>query len=179
MDYIQSFIGNCQRRWRGLTERMLLVGIDVATNDSITCQVLSPSNNNVYNVKIVSYPLMDKVITYCDCPDSFHRGIHCKHIYWLAIKRIGTVNPFHWTPRAIEHFVASHIGQISQRGKNDTCPICLEYIDYEYDFTVCCGQSCGNSVHAICWKRYYFASFSDQCVLCRENTMPSLYLPSY
>jgi len=118
-----------------------------------------------------------EVNVYCSCPDFQHRNTICKHIYWFGIKKIGIFNPRHWRPRDISIFIQNHlyVYHMYPTGRNDTCPICLEKIDYqdEDEFTICCVNSCNNSVHVACWQRYYNISYSNECVMCRAPGMPT------
>ena len=118
----------------------------------------------------------ESVIVECNCPDSTLTKHICKHIYWLGIKQFGVTYPKYWKRRHIDEFICRHISKYKNRdgetGRNDTCPICFEEINYGNQLTLQCKEQCRNSFHTLCWKKYYFTSYSDKCVICRSNFYP-------
>jgi hypothetical protein len=170
MDSWQEYFSNYKRRVKGLTQRILLIGGTKYNEGYLTCQILG-SSNNVYTITITCQKR--SVWACCNCPDSIIRDATCKHLYWFGHKILGFRDPAEWTCEAIELFAESFTNS-AIHGRNETCPICLEDIHYDKEYTLCCVQSCQNAVHALCWKRYHFASYSTKCVICRSSTMPSV-----
>jgi hypothetical protein len=77
----------------------------------------------------------------------------------------------------IDRYVGDGWTSQCKKGRNKTCPICLENIDYKSQNVICCISGCRNAVHAMCWNRYYVASnryaiTRVACVVCRGDFMP-------
>jgi hypothetical protein len=169
-----------KRRLKGLTEKIVLVDTDVKyesviLNDvlcyaiiGIYCKILSASNK-LYNIELSK---INEMISYkCSCPDFTLRNVDCKHIYWLGYKKFNTSNPLEWDILNYEKFIIENWILDNYVGMNENCPICLEKINYNQEFTVSCKYSCYNSVHSDCWKQYYDISGKKNCILCRSDSM--------
>ncbi len=168
------YMSDYKKRMKGLTQRMLLLGVNRSPLETktIECTVLS-ATDKVYTITIFSS--QPEIEVTCSCPDFCMRKELCKHIYWLSFKKLGWAEPGQWTQRGIEAFVKSNLPSMTIVGRNSECPICLEPIDYSNEMTICCNLECNNSVHAICWHRFTNASNDPRCVLCRSYSMPSLH----
>lgn len=177
---------DCQRRLRSLTQRILLIDAsviyEVGNNgfldeiSGVDFKVLG-STNNIYVVQV--WRELYRINCSCSCMDYTMRRRNCKHIYWLGSKKFdGNMDPIHWSINSYKNIIADiWIKQESLKyniGRNETCPICLDYIDYENDMTVCCKYQCNNAVHAVCWCRFYNISGKTTCVMCRQDTMPTI-----
>lgn len=172
-----------KRRLRSLTQMILLVDssviYDVDNNgyldeiSGVDFKVLGASNK-MYVVQV--WRELYRVNCSCSCMDYTMRNRHCKHIYWIGSKKFGHTDPVYWSISNYKNIIADiWIKEESLKyniGRNETCPICLDYIDYENDMTVCCKYQCNNAVHSICWCRFYNVSGKTTCVMCREDTMP-------
>lgn len=171
-----------KRRLRSLTQRILLIDASVIyegcsqdfdTISGVDFKILG-SSNKIYIVQV--WRELYSVNCSCSCMDYTMRRRHCKHIYWLGSMKFGHMDPNYWSVSNYKNIIADiWIKEESIKynvGRNETCPICLDYIDYENDMTICCKYQCNNAVHAICWCRFYNISGKTTCVMCREDTMP-------
>lgn len=137
--------------------------------DSLVC-VIQTENDKEYHITIANYMDEEEIKISCTCPDFKYRQKICKHIYWLGHSKIGHLDPHEWTHSMITQFCTLYKDTINPCiGRNDTCPICFEDIDYTTEKTVCCVHSCWNSTHSKCWIRYYLSSHNTRCVLCRHK----------
>ena len=175
-----SKLQNCQndykRRLRSLTERILLIDADIIyVNDilisGIDCKILGASNK-IYIIEV--WKEYDTINTMCNCPDYTIRNNICKHIYWLGSKKFDCMDPCEWSVENYNSLIAEYwANKIDYSiGRNETCPICLDDIDYESETTICCKYECYNAVHSVCWSRLYSISGKTNCVICRTDTMP-------
>lgn len=130
---------------------------------------------NYETYETYEYETSYQIDVYCSCPDFTIRNNICKHMYWLGAKKIGILNPTYWEYNHLQSFINNnlYVYQMFPKGRNETCPICLEKLDYADEYTVCCNIGCHNSVHLSCWDKYYYISYSDSCVVCRTK-MPGL-----
>jgi hypothetical protein len=173
-----------KRRLRSLTQRILLIHTSVIYNNNeqsgyfdeisgLDFKLLG-STNKIYIVRVWTESY--NINCSCSCMDYTMRHRHCKHIYWIGSKKFGNMDSIHWSISTYKNIIAKcWIKEESLKynvGRNETCPICLDVIDYENDMTVCCKYQCNNAVHVICWCRFYNASGKTNCVICREDTMP-------
>jgi hypothetical protein len=169
-----------KRRLKGLTEKIILVDTElkyesIILNDiicyaiiGINCNILS-SSNNLYNIELSK---INETISYkCSCPDFSIRNVNCKHIYWLGYKKFNNTNPLEWDNFHYEKLIIEYWILDNYVGLNENCPICLEKINYEQEFTVSCKYRCYNSVHSDCWKKYYDISGKKNCIMCRCDSM--------
>ena len=173
-----AYLSDYRRRLKSVYQRFLLIGIQIVDRETIECRILG-SSNRMYTLELIKSDIGDhpKVYTKCDCPDCSIRKVTCKHMYWFGTKQLGVSDPNLWTVEMIDSFVINNTRFPVEFavGRNDTCPICFEQIDYQHDYTICCTTVCQNSVHSMCWKRYHFVSFSDKCVVCRSKSMPTIF----
>jgi hypothetical protein len=121
----------------------------------------------------------DCIVKCCSCPDYTRRKKTCKHLYWLGYKKLVQqsetavdLQPENWTIKLLEKFIQNCTSTSMCIGRNEICPICYECIKYAEEQTVCCEDTCHNSVHSICWRRYYHSSGNTKCVVCRSPGMP-------
>jgi len=187
------FISNYKRKISSLNQRILLLTTDLiygkfvcddgdnnSDNDDesseiitgIKCRILGTSDR-IYIVNVKK--TYDKIECTCNCPDYLMRKVNCKHIYWLGRNKFGSFDPDTWQVEYYNDFVVDawlYDYNDDLIGRNENCPICLEEIDHQVERTICCKNNCGNSVHSVCWTRYYEATHKTKCVLCREDTMP-------
>jgi hypothetical protein len=173
-----------KRRLKSLTQRILLIdasliysnmyGLDILDEISgIDFKILG-ATNKIYNVQV--WKEYNGLNCMCSCLDYAMRNRNCKHIYWLGSKKFGEMNPDNWSDvdyrRLVTEYWVTEENLKDYQGRNTNCPICLEYIDYQTDMTICCKYQCQNAVHATCWSRLYYISGKTNCVICREDTMP-------
>ena len=159
-----------QRQQRSKHPRIRLTSIVINDNSSITCTVMGTKSKE-YLVDILYHENHNDAFVHalCTCPDYVIRGNVCKHLYSVGNNHIGNIDPSKWTPYEIDNFVCRHFHLCEQVvGRNTCCPICFENIDYSTQQTRCCLHGCYNSVHAICWKKYYCTRFCDKCIICRK-----------
>lgn len=163
---MNNYLDEYKRRWKSITQRFLLLGVEYqkGQDDIIDCVILG-SNNTMYHICISCEPTLAFC---CTCPDAMIRKSICKHLYWFGFKKLGKSNPIEWTKDDIAVFLNKYIGGGAIKGRNDSCPICLEHINYEKEGTTCCEGVCNNSVHTICWNRYTDISNNFACVTCRS-----------
>jgi hypothetical protein len=169
-----------KRRLKGLTEKILLLDVELTyasifLNDiicdaitGINCKILS-SSNKLYNIELSK--INEKIHYTCSCPDFSIRNVTCKHIYWLGYKKFDNTNPLEWDTIHYEKFIIEHWILDNYIGLNENCPICLEKINYNQEFTVSCKYRCYNSVHSDCWKQYYDISKKKNCIMCRCESL--------
>lgn len=162
-----------KRRLRGLTQRILLLDIVLGEDNDVFFKILG-SSNNIYTIHVwLDYV---NIKCSCTCPDNKYRNIECKHILWLSLKKLYKADLESWSIDDINNLYYNWYNTYSYPvGRNNTCPICLEDIDYNKENTIGCTNSCNNSVHSFCWNKYYVISKSTRCVICRKLTMPILY----
>lgn len=167
------YLSDYRRRLKSVYQRFLLVGIHIIDPSTIKCKILG-SSNRIYTLDLVKSG--DMIEASCDCPDCSIRKVTCKHMYWFGTKQLGISDPHLWTTEMIDNFIVhnTRFPVSFAVGRNETCPICFESIDYQQEHTICCTMVCQNSVHSMCWRRYHFVSFSEKCVVCRSKSMPSI-----
>lgn len=165
-----NYINDWNRRVKSLRERILLLDVS-KRGDNVECDILSQSNKQY---KITINPNSQQYNITCTCPDFCIRHVTCKHIYWLGYKKMGYKVPEEWTRESVEKLVDDHLLGTKIQGRNECCPICLENIDYIAEDTICCESECYNSVHKMCWVRYFSISYSRKCVICRSWGMPEI-----
>jgi hypothetical protein len=130
---MEDYLNDWNRRVKSLRERILLLCVS-QRGDSVECNILSQSNKQ-YKITI-SGP--DGFINIsCTCPDYCIRNVTCKHIYWLGYKKMGYTVPQQWTRGTVQKFVDDML-ETKVQGRNDSCPICLDNIDYITENSVCC-----------------------------------------
>lgn len=169
-----------KRRLKGLTEKIVLINTEIKYDpvviDEVDChcivginlEILS-SNNNIYNIEL--FKKYNKILYNCSCPDFQIRNVNCKHVYWLGYKKFNNTDPHEWSVNNYENMIIDYWKLDNYVGYNDICPICLENINYDTEFTVSCKYKCYNSVHSDCWKKYYDISGKKNCILCRSDSM--------
>ena len=167
-----------KRRISSITQRILLLDANIdEDNKEIKCSILG-ATNKMYTITI-QYA-NDCIVKYCNCPDYTRRKKTCKHLYWLGYKKLvsdGVINDYNlqpedWTIELLQKFILKCNSTSLCIGRNEICPICFEGIKYSEESTVCCEKTCHNSVHSICWRRYYHSSGNTKCVVCRSQGMP-------
>lgn len=165
-----------KRRLKSLTERILFIDSSLIYDEinivGITCQILG-SRNISYDLKIYMDELSG-VQCSCSCLDFTMRNNYCKHIYWFGLKKFRNMDPKYWSAEIYSNFILQNWiieNNTELKGKNEDCPICLEEIDYDNEKTIRCRLQCNNSVHSICWNRYYNISGKTQCVFCRGEIL--------
>lgn len=176
---------NCyKRRLKSLTEPILLLTtsniykynfygeIDSDFIIGILFKILGTSNK-IYDVQVWN---TYGIINYsCTCPDYMMKNNVCKHIYWLGNLKFNSMNTCNWNTEEYNGIILENwIVENNYIGRNDTCPICLDGIDYENEMTLCCIYQCQNSVHSECWKKFYNMTDKKACVMCRANIMPTI-----
>ncbi len=168
---------NCdyKRKLRGMTELLTLNKVEIVLSDKYTitnilCELLTKEGKK-YNICIWKgfYSLKCE----CSCMDFYYRKKNCKHIYWLGFYKFGNLHPDDWDCFSFYNFITEYwITQNNIVGRNEQCSICLEDIIYDVEMSVCCINSCYNSVHTKCWKRFYNVTGNSICVMCRSNIIP-------
>lgn len=165
---MNDYIGDWCRRVKSLRERILLIGVSQEGGE-IICDILSHTDKQ-YKIQITLTSPNVKV--QCTCPDFCIRKVTCKHIYWLGYKKLGYKTPEEWNQETVFNLLNNYLCNVV--GRNDTCPICLENIDYSNELTICCESECHNSVHTMCWERYFMTAYNRKCVVCRSWGMPEV-----
>lgn len=161
-----------KRRIRGLTQRIILLDIQMGKDNDVFLKILG-SKDNIYTIHI--WTDWDKLYSNCTCHDYKFRNIECKHILWLSLKKFGKIETKLWTVDDINNLYYYWYSMYCYPpGRNDICPICLENIDYTNENTISCYYGCNNSIHSFCWNRYYTISKKTRCIICRKLTMPQI-----
>lgn len=171
---MDDYLSEYRRKVKSLSENMYLEGVAIDYNT--TQFLIYSASRKHYCITIES---CDSLKIECNCPDFKRRKRYCKHIYWVGLKQINKEDPGVWTKDDIQAFLKEYYLLYGYShwsypagiiyGKNDTCPICLDPIDYDTDFTLCCKHGCNNSVHVLCWNSYQAVSQSYKCVMCRRQ----------
>ena len=135
------------------------------------------NSGNTYTVTISNEPS-------CTCPDYTSRGNRCKHIYFVLIRIMNTINyqeeeysdlelaqMFLNIPEVAKNLMYQGENPIEQKEvnqkfeKDDVCPICLDPLENgkELDY---CKYSCGKTIHKKCFSMWE-KSKGGICVFCR------------
>jgi len=189
-DYIKRY----KRRWRSITDRILLLDISFETKKDnnidqeiyykIESKILG-SKNKEYTISIVSDhesigSYLNESSCKCSCPDFTCGKNICKHLYWFSYKFMHDIHPDRWNFYHVSNLInLLRNRSIKIKGRNDMCSICLEEIDYDKENTICCVENCNNSVHQFCWNKYnIFNLYKNTCVICRNYMqLDPLYTP--
>ncbi len=177
---------NWDRKYKSINERIVLVNVAqsnvpfqcISDNvvetiyEHIDVDILGQTNKQ-YTINIM-FP-NNEVRACCSCPDFVIRKKVCKHIYWIGYKIIGR-QPQDWTLDMFQE-LCEYFKEYSsdKEGRNHDCPICLETIDYTTQQTICCETQCQNSVHRICWLKYYQNTLNTKCVICKTDILNCFY----
>lgn len=168
-------LSDYKRKLKSLTEKILLLDVELIWKEdnisNISCKILS-SSNKIYNLKI--WRECDYVKCKCECLDFTMRNVNCKHIYWFGFNKFKSMSPSEWNSIDYDFFITKHWVLSYNNGRNDSCPICFEHIDYTKETTIYCRYQCRNSVHSNCWNKYYNITGKTECVVCRTCTLPYL-----
>jgi hypothetical protein len=172
------------RRCKGMTENIRL--IDIMTRYNVCSFRILSSTNTLYDIIVQNYG--DEILIECTCNDYCKRDKVCKHLCWVGLKILGVSenNMIKWQDtkmihneyeieKKLDEFLLDYYMSyaFTKRGKNETCPICLEHINYQIECVVCCEDGCNNAIHANCWNTYQIYNYTNKCILCRQYTMPS------
>lgn len=168
-----------QRRRRALRERILLLHSNV---QSRVYKVLGASGNE-YTVNTRT-----EGAETCTCPDYVHRNAQCKHIFFvlMRVEQSMLVRPsdlFHGDEenddRSDDVFIIdvdtvaadpTTTGRRKPIQDHDAdCCICMESMDPHLDEIQWCRRVCGTNFHAVCLQRYFRASSSTKCPMCRSK----------
>jgi hypothetical protein len=162
------------RRYKAMYQLMSLVHTSI-DGYIVLCKILSESKNE-YTVGIILNPSQQiQVQCFCNCNDFLHRGIYCKHIFWISYHKMACTHPNFWTYyNVIDLITSSRLISLSP-GRNDECPICLDPINYKEHDTICCNTVCQNSFHSKCWKEYVKRHDKADCIMCRSNLLNPVY----
>jgi hypothetical protein len=173
---MNEYLSEYKRKVKSLSENIYLEGV-IIEFAHVTQFLIYSATKKHYCISIK--PCKDKLKIACDCPDFQRRKMYCKHIYWLGIKQFNKENPATWMNEDIDTYLKNYYSLYGYShwtypegilyGNNDICPICLDKIDYNNEFTLCCKKGCNNSVHVMCWNNYQDVSQSYKCVLCRKQ----------
>ena len=182
------FYANFKRKLKSISDRILLLDVNYYPVSNFTqCKILGSTNKeyciniqikpaDMKNVENQNFDLLpdkedDILDISCTCMDYQFRKKTCKHIYWFCRNslRNSSMNPELSKPSELYEFLYYYL-EIGYKikGRNESCPICLEHIDYDNENYICCTEKCKNAVHNICWSRYKYISNSNNCVLCRN-----------
>jgi hypothetical protein len=194
---MESIIYNYKRKTKALLQNFKIRQIKIQNDNDIVCKLVT-SKNKTYNVTIANYNWDYDIDISCDCADfrfnnqspelidlmvndftyNFHttKNVHhCKHIYWLGFNHIGHINPTLWTTTMLTDFFEQYlINNDNNVGRNNICSICLDEINYDFEDTIKCVETCDNAVHKQCWVNYFIKTENTQCIYCRNPTMPNL-----
>lgn len=166
---MNDFLTDLRRRNKARHEHYYLLDVNEYYNE-LVCHLQKENGGNEYEIRILNYDNLKYVEFCCDCKDFTYRNQICKHIYWLGYAKMGEMDPCYWTQTMMSDFCHLHKATFNIHvGRNDTCPICVEPIDYTSEKTICCIRSCYNSAHSKCWLKYYIATLNPKCVFCRQN----------
>jgi len=176
-----------ERKCRGVTQNIYLIETIVNVDECERKYVVMGSTGNVYDVTIKTEPS-------CTCPDFVTRGRRCKHIYFILVKVMKTVDSdkdeytkddleymFNNIPNITNNLVidddlkkeyvklkqAVNLEMVNQKDTDDLCPICLDDLENgdEIDY---CKYSCGKGIHKLCysmWTKQHVAT----CVFCKAE----------
>lgn len=182
MDSYDDDIQNNIRKLKSLTERILFIDESLILDNQdqiygIDFKILG-SKNSIYILHV--WTDQNSVKCICNCMDFKMRNRNCKHIYWLGSNKFKKIDPNDWDLGEYKRIITNSWLEFEKNnffnGRNETCPICLDLIDYNNDITICCKYQCKNSVHSVCWSRLYSISGKTNCVVCRTNTMPEFII---
>jgi predicted transposase YbfD/YdcC len=172
IDKMTSVDGSATRKWRSLTQRILLLDVKASSsNDQVVCRILGASGQTYdITVHVDTHPVDNEhpIRASCNCMDATMRNVWCKHLYWLSSKRFNSLPVDQWEiSNYLQLLHDARFLSTFVKGRNDQCPICLEDIDYDNENTVCCATICQNSVHRMCWSRFVCETYDYRCVCCR------------
>lgn len=173
-----------KRVQRALSERIYLLSVE----EHGVLNVVGSTGENVYQVTV------GREID-CSCPDSQMRGNCCKHqIYtWVRVFQLD-VEALSWEmddelyeeiqtklrniPQLCFYPHGESSVEIKQGNAEPTatrksviendCPICFDSFS-EADEVMWCQFSCGNNVHAACFKKWSTFQKTQSCVFCRRS----------
>ena len=156
------------KRWcRSHIQRILLFDVK-QVNANKLCITLLGASNIEYQITL-KRDCENREITYkCSCPDFMYRNIVCKHLYWLSHKEMRNLHPDEWDDSIYQLLLFRYSCMFQEKGRNDTCGICLEEIDYDTEHVICCTTGCQNAIHGICWNRFMSKTNNDLCIYCRD-----------
>lgn len=132
----------------------------------LECKIKGQSKQK-YDIVTKYCPLRNRVSYTCSCPDFQYRNRDCKHVYWFGERYFNKKNPIWWDKHDLLDVWFYETRNQERIGRNDTCPICLDNIDYSKHDVMCCIYACFNSVHQKCWLQYQESSYYSKCVVCR------------
>jgi hypothetical protein len=176
-----------RRKIKSISDRILLLDVNYFPLQNFTqCKILGSKNNEYFlniqikpnnierniNLEIIPDDEDDILDIACTCMDFQIRKEPCKHIYWFCKYNLKNheMNPKLSSPSDLYEFLYYYLYLNKKiKGRNETCPICLEKIDYNIDNYICCIDYCQNAVHNVCWCKYQYISNSNKCVLCRNE----------
>lgn len=176
-----------ERKQRGITQSIYLIETIINSNNKYERKyIVMGSTGNVYEVTIKNKPT-------CTCPDFITRERRCKHIYFILVKVMATMDEdkkeytkmdlqymFNNIPNITNNLIVNNqlkntymkLKQskiVNRKDTDDLCPICLDDLndanDDEIDY---CKYSCGKCVHKICygmWTKKHAAT----CVFCNAE----------
>uniref|UniRef100_A0A6C0DZH0 SWIM-type domain-containing protein n=1 Tax=viral metagenome TaxID=1070528 RepID=A0A6C0DZH0_9ZZZZ len=126
------------------------------------------ASGNIYTITVRCDTQTEEIMYSCTCPDFCYRQRECKHLYWISKNAYEAQNPNQWQIYDILEVWSNNVSSWEYpHGRNDTCPICIDNIDYHNERTLCCISECYNSMHYNCWWRYNKASRDFKCTICR------------
>jgi predicted nucleic acid-binding Zn finger protein len=174
-----------ERKQRGITQNIYLIETIINDNNFERKYVVMGSTGNVYDVTIKANPT-------CTCPDYMSRNKRCKHVYFILVKVMKTVDEdkleystddleymFSNIPAITKNLVvdnhlrdeymklkqSENVEMVEQKDTNDLCPICLDDLENgeEIDY---CKYSCGKGIHLGCFAMWT-KKHEPTCVFCK------------
>jgi len=178
-----------QRKQRGITQQIYLIETIANENVYERKYVLMGSTGNVYDVTIKGEPT-------CTCPDYITRKRRCKHIYFILVKVMKTMDEdketytkddleymFNNIPNITNNLVIDptlkeayvklkqnksvNSAMVEQKDTDDLCPICLDDLENGDEIDYC-KFSCGKGIHKVCYSMWTKQHVAT-CVFCKAE----------
>lgn len=172
-----------ERKQRAFNQPIyLLKMLDEESTDTCRKFYVTGTTGNKYTVTISNN-------ISCSCPDNSHNKKVCKHLYFVMLRIMKTMDvksaytdeelvdmfkkiPTHIDPKLRAEIIDNIVHKLNVQQKfDDDCPICLELIVKSEPDVNFCKQSCGKSFHNKCWDVWFQSSKvkSKCCLFCASK----------
>jgi hypothetical protein len=163
------------RRDRARKDRMYLLDQASKTEPVHLLIYAVQGTTGVYEVRAAApNGLQDEFLWNCSCPDFDKRRRPCKHIYFVRNRVLGQEDvrvdsDTLWQIATSRSDPGSEQREVATRKPyvGENCVICFDEMT-EADATIWCSGTCGNSVHAECYRIWSKRSGDSLCVYCRQ-----------